>query len=63
MATKKKQAPQEESSKSIAAQTEAFLKAGGKINQIDTGVSGQQSVAGPKHIQLGNSKPQGKPIA
>lgn len=32
----------------------AFLRAGGKIQQIPTGVSGQQNMAGPKHITLGN---------
>lgn len=43
-----------ESSKTIAEQTEAFFKAGGKIDYIQTGVSGQPIVAGPKHISLGN---------
>lgn len=32
----------------------AFLRAGGKIQQIPTGVSGQENLAGPKHITLGN---------
>ncbi|MFT7560111.1 MAG: hypothetical protein ACI93R_002026 [Flavobacteriales bacterium] len=53
-APKKKQPAAVTSSASIAAQTEAFVKAGGKVNQIDSGISGQQSMAGPKHISLGN---------
>ena len=43
-----------ETSESIAAQVEAFLKQGGEIQQIDTGVSGQKNVSGPRHITLGN---------
>lgn len=43
-----------ETSESIANQVEAFLQSGGEIQQINTGVSGQQSVSGPKHITLGN---------
>lgn len=38
----------------IAEETAIFLKAGGKIQQIPTGVSGQVNLAGPKHIKLGN---------
>lgn len=38
---------------SIEEQTAAFLKSGGKIQQIPTGVSGQTNLAGPKHITLG----------
>lgn len=55
---KKKQSAAVETSQSIDAQIEAFLKSGGTIEKINTGVSGQQSMAGPKHITLGNSKPQ-----
>ena len=43
-----------ETSESIAAQVEAFLKQGGEIQHIDTGVSGQKNVSGPRHITLGN---------
>ncbi len=50
---KKKQQAAIETSQSIAEQTEAFFKAGGKIQQIRSGVSGLQSLAGPKHITLG----------
>ncbi|MBR9911888.1 MAG: hypothetical protein GYB33_16205 [Gammaproteobacteria bacterium] len=56
-AAKKKQPVAVESSESIAQQTEAFLKSGGSIDHIKSGISGQQSMAGPKHISLGNSKP------
>lgn len=31
-----------------------FLKSGGKIQQIPTGVSGQEKLTGRKHITLGN---------
>lgn len=54
-APKKKQPASTETSQSIEAQTAAFLKAGGEIEQVSSGVSGQQSMAGPKHITLGNS--------
>lgn len=40
------------SREAIASQTAAFLKSGNKIQKIPTGVSGQQNVAGPKHIVL-----------
>jgi len=53
-AAKKKQRSATETSQSIEEQTKAFLKAGGKIEQINSGVSGQQSMSGPKHISLGN---------
>ena len=51
---KKKQPAATETSTSIEEQTKAFLAAGGKVDQISSGVSGQQSMAGPKHITLGN---------
>lgn len=38
---------------SIALQTAEFLKSGGKIQQIPTGISGQSN-SGPKHISLRN---------
>lgn len=53
-AAKKKQPDASETSLSIEEQTAAFLKAGGAIEQIESGISGQQSMAGPKHITLGN---------
>lgn len=53
-AAKKKQPDASETSLSIEEHTAAFLKAGGAIEQIESGISGQQSMAGPKHITLGN---------
>lgn len=54
-ASKKKAAAASESSQSIEEQTKAFLASGGEIEQIGSGISGQQSMAGPKHIKLGNN--------
>jgi hypothetical protein len=51
---KKKQPAASETSQSIEDQTRAFLESGGQIEKINSGVSGQQSIAGPKHITLGN---------
>ncbi len=51
---KKKQNDDLETSKSIAAQTQAFLAAGGKIDNVKKGVSGVTTTKGPKHIKLGN---------
>ncbi|RRJ84258.1 hypothetical protein [Aestuariirhabdus litorea] len=55
--------PQEalETSKSIADQTRAFLEAGGEIEKVKQGVSGMQSMAGSRHITLGNNRPSEKP--
>ncbi|MBV1881183.1 MAG: hypothetical protein KUG82_06095 [Pseudomonadales bacterium] len=50
-----KKSPSTETSLSIRDQTQAFLESGGEIEYINSGVSGQQSLAGPKHITLGNS--------
>ena len=52
-AAQKKQAASAETSQSIAEQTAAFFANGGKVQEIATGVSGQQNTAGPKHITLG----------
>lgn len=38
---------------SIEEQTARFLAAGGKIQQIPLGVSGQVATSGPRHITLG----------
>ncbi len=54
VAAKKKQPTATQTSQSIQEQTKAFLGAGGEITQVDAGVSGQQSMAGPKHISIGN---------
>ena len=53
-AGKNKGQTQEETSESIAAQIAEFLAAGGEIDQIASGVSGQQSVSGRKHITISN---------
>jgi len=53
-AAKKKQPTATQTSLSIQEQTEAFLGSGGEITQVSAGVSGQQSMAGPKHISIGN---------
>ena len=59
MAAKSKKAPAAvETAKSIEEQTRAFLQAGGNIQQIETGVTGQENMPGPKHITLGNNKPR-----
>lgn len=54
-AARRKQPAGTETSKSIEEQTEAFLQKGGEIQVINSGVSGQQSVSGPKHITLGKN--------
>lgn len=58
-AAKKKVPAAVETSESIAQQTAAFLKAGKKIKVIDSGVSGQPSLAVNKHIRLGERKASG----
>ncbi|KTC32918.1 hypothetical protein AO265_37555 [Pseudomonas sp. ABAC61] len=50
--SKVKPAPVVETSESINEQVAAFLKSGGKIQQIDKGVSGQ-TFAPSKQISLG----------
>ena len=51
---KKKQPAAVETSQSIEEQTRLFLKSGNKIDVIQSGISGQQSMATSKHIKLGN---------
>jgi hypothetical protein len=41
------------SSLSIEEQTARFIAAGGKVQQIPLGVSGQVATSGPRHITLG----------
>ena len=36
----------------LAKHVDAFLKAGGKVQQIPSGVSGQTSTSGPRQIVL-----------
>ena len=57
-ATKKKELSANETSESIKLQTEAFLRSGGEIQYVNSGVSGQLSMKAPKHIVLGNSSPK-----
>ncbi len=53
MATKsRKKAAADASREDLAEQVAAFLKAGGKVQQIPTGVSGQTSTSGPRQIVL-----------
>lgn len=53
MAAKPKKAAATETSQTIAEQTAAFLKAGGEIQKIAQGVTGQEKIAGPRQIVLG----------
>jgi hypothetical protein len=53
-AANKKQPAAVETSQSIEEQTKLFLKSGQKIQVIQSGISGQQSMAPSKHIKLGN---------
>ena len=47
-AGKKKQPPAVQTSSSIEDKMKAFLEAGGEIEQVKSGVSGQPSMAPPK---------------
>ncbi|MEH6652427.1 MAG: hypothetical protein V7707_20620 [Motiliproteus sp.] len=58
MAAKPKKPTPSETRQSIEDLTAAFLKAGGEIQQVARGVTGQQNLAGPRHIVLG--KPSDK---
>ncbi len=55
--SKKKQPAATKTSSSIDEQVKAFLESGGSIEHIKTGVSGQQSLQGPKQINI-ESKPK-----
>lgn len=52
-ASKRKQPTAVETRETIEEQVQAFLAAGGEIQQVPKGVSGQTSTSGPKHITLG----------
>ena len=54
-AAKKKQPAETETSSSIDAQIKEFLASGGAIEQIKTGVTGQQNMPGPRHINLNSN--------
>jgi len=58
MAAKPKKSAATETHQSIEDQTAAFLKAGGQIQRVARGITGQQNIAGPRQIVLG--KPSGK---
>ena len=53
-AAKKKAPAAIQTSESIEEQTKLFLQSGQKIDVIQSGISGQQSMAASKHIKLGN---------
>ena len=55
MAIKSKKTAASETHLSIKEQTEAFLKAGGEIQQIAKGVSGREDNAGSRQIVLGKN--------
>lgn len=50
--SKKKQPAAVETSESIAAQTKEFLKHGGQIEVVESGVSGQESMAPRKYASF-----------
>lgn len=52
MASKAKKEAAISSRDDLEEHIEAFLKAGGKVQQIPTGVSGQTSTSGPRQIVL-----------
>ncbi len=52
MPSKKKQDVAAHIRENLADHIEAFFKAGGKVKQIPTGVSGQTSTRGPRQIVL-----------
>ena len=53
MASKsRKKVAAETSREDLEKHVAAFLKAGGKVQQIPTGVSGQTSTSGPRQIVL-----------
>ncbi len=52
MAAKPKKSASTETHQSIEDQTAAFLKAGGEIQQVARGITGQQNLAGPRQIVL-----------
>lgn len=52
-ASKRAQNTSVETRESIEEQVQAFLAAGGEIQQVPKGVSGQSNTSGPRHITLG----------
>jgi hypothetical protein len=52
MANKSKKDAAVSNREDLAVHIEAFLKSGGKVQQIPSGVSGQTSTSGPRQIVL-----------
>jgi hypothetical protein len=52
MATKPKKEPAPDNRINLAEQVEAFLKAGGTVKKIPSGISGQTTTSGPRQIVL-----------
>ena len=52
MANKPKKEAVASSKEDLASQVEDFLKKGGKVQQIPSGVSGQTTTSGPRQIVL-----------
>jgi len=52
MANKPKKEATSSSREELQAQVDAFIKSGGKVQQIPSGVSGQTSTSGPRQIVL-----------
>ncbi len=52
MANKSKKDAAVSNREDLAEHIEAFLKSGGKVQQIPSGVSGQTSTSGPRQIVL-----------
>ena len=52
MANRSKKETAISSGKNLAEHISTFLKAGGKVQQIPSGVSGQTSTSGPRQIVL-----------
>lgn len=52
MASKPKKEPILDHRINLADQVEAFLKSGGKVQKIPSGISGQTTTSGPRQIVL-----------
>ena len=52
MATKPKKDPAVDNRTNLADHIDAFLKSGGKVKQIPSGISGQTTTSGPRQIVL-----------
>jgi hypothetical protein len=52
MATKPKKETQVDNRVNLSEHIDAFLKSGGKVKQIPSGISGQTTTSGPRQIVL-----------